>query len=83
VICGRDAVPRPQGAGEARGAAESPAGGDLGDGQVAKAPIGQIVPAPAQPLLADPPPEGEAVAGEQPVQLPDRDAAGPGDGLGG
>ena len=30
-------VPRPEGPGEVRGAAESPAGGDLGDGQVARA----------------------------------------------
>jgi len=40
VICGRDAVPRPEGAGKVRGAAESPAGGDVGDGHLAQALIG-------------------------------------------
>jgi len=40
VICGRDAVPRPEGAGKVRGAAESPAVGDLGDGHLAQALIG-------------------------------------------
>ena len=74
-------VPRPESPGEVRGAAESPAGGDLGDGQVAQARIGQIVRAPAQPLLTDPAAEGQTLAGEDPVQLPDRDVARPGDGL--
>jgi len=36
-------------------------------GQVLKARIGQILPAPAQPLLADPAAEGQALADEQPV----------------
>ena len=75
-------VPRPEGPGEVRGAAESPAGGDLGDAQVAQARIGEILRAPAQPLLADPPAERGPLAGEEPVELADRDVAGPGDGLG-
>ena len=50
-----------------RGAAESPAGGDLGDGEVAEPVIREVVPAAAQPLLADPVAEGKALAGEQPV----------------
>jgi hypothetical protein len=49
---------------------------------VAQALIGQIVCAPAQPLFADPAGEGETLAGEKPVKLPDRDVARPGDDLG-
>jgi hypothetical protein len=64
VAGGRDPVPGLEGAGEVRRAAESPAGGDLGDGQMAQPPVREIVPAAAQPLLADPPAEGEALAGE-------------------
>jgi len=44
--------------------------------------VGEIVPAPAQPLLADPPAEREAFTGEHPVQLADRDVARQRDGLG-
>ena len=59
-----------------RGAAEPPAGGDLGGGEVAKPRIGEVVPATAQPLLADPAAEGAAFAGKEPVELADRDEAG-------
>ena len=55
---------------------------DVGDGQVTQALIGQIGCAPAQPLLADPAAEGETLPGEEPVELPDRNVAGPSDGLG-
>jgi hypothetical protein len=50
-------------------AAESPAGGDLGDGEVAKPGIGEIISALAQPLLADPSGKCLTVACEEPVQL--------------
>jgi hypothetical protein len=65
-----------------RGAAESAALGDLGDREVAEPQVGEIVPAPAQPLLPDPAAERDALAGEQPVQLSRRDVAGPGNGFG-
>jgi len=61
-----------------RCAAEAPPGGDLGDGQVREAAVGQVVTATAQPLLVHPGREAESFAREQPVQLPDRDVAGPG-----
>src|SRR5215472_787362 len=69
VLRGRDAVPCPEDTAEMRGAAESPAGSDVRDTQVAYARIGEIVAAPAQPLLADPVTEGEAVESEEPVKL--------------
>jgi len=79
----RDAVPGPEGSGEVCRATKSPAGGDLSDGEMAEPLIGEVGPAPPQPLLADPLAEREALAPEEPVQLPDRDKAGLGDRLGG
>jgi hypothetical protein len=58
-----------------RRAAEAPASGDVGDPQVTEPDVGQIVAAPAQALLADPPAEREALASEQPVQLANRHVA--------
>jgi hypothetical protein len=40
---GRDAVPGPEGAGEVGGAAETPAGGDLGDGAASDRQITELV----------------------------------------
>jgi hypothetical protein len=49
-----------------RCAAEAPLGGDLGDGQVREAAVGEVVTATAQPLLVHPGREAESFAREQP-----------------
>jgi len=60
-----------EGAGEVRGAAEAPAGGDFGDGVVGELPVGEIVPAAAQTLLAQPGAEADPLAREETVELAD------------
>jgi hypothetical protein len=80
VLGGGDAVPGAEGAGEVRGAAESMPGRYLGHAQLTEPGVGEVVAAPAQPLLADPAAERDALSGEQPVQLPDRDVTGQRDG---
>ena len=64
------------------GAAEAPAGGDLGDGPIAVLLAGELISAPAQPFLAHPGSETDAFPGEDSVKLANRDVAGPGGSLG-
>jgi len=59
-----------------RGAAESPAGGDLRDGQVAQPGVGEVCVAAPQPLLADPAAEGGAFAGDKLSRVTSWDALG-------
>ena len=81
-LAGGDAEAGGEGPGEVRLAAVAPALGDPGDGQVAQARVGEIVAAPAQPLFAHPGGDAQPLLGEQPVDLANRDVAGPGDALG-
>src|SRR5215471_11235279 len=80
-LTGGDAEAGGEGPGEVRLAAVAPALGYGGYGQVMQARVGEVIAAPAQPLLADPGGEAQPVAGEKPVQLADRDVAGPGDAV--
>jgi hypothetical protein len=78
-----DAEARLEDAAEMGGAGKAPVGGDLGDGMAAEPVVGEVVPAPAQPFLADPGAEADAFAREEPVELADREIARPGGGPGG
>jgi hypothetical protein len=60
-----------EGAGEVRGAAEAPASGDFGDGAVGELLVGEVVSAAAQPFLAEPGAEADALMREEPVELAD------------